>query len=194
MPAFTYIRFLLPLHAALRAHLDPAHDDGYARKAGFRFDKELGSDLDLTIAGGFATRRVDHVLDLTSRLFYNNDPVTIPGMPDLIPAGNIPGLLSGTTNWPSPTTSSMPLPTGFIRYQNYEKMPQDGSHLRAKLSGITNNELEWSLAGYAELYDTSLGHIGHTWEREEFDLDFRANKPLGDKNHIAKLPSHRILW
>ena len=162
-----------------------ARDDGFARKAGFRFDKELGSDLDLTIAGGFATRRVDHVLDLTSRLFYNNVPVTIPGMPDLIPAGNIPGLLSATTNWPSPTTSSMALPTGFIRYQNYEKMPQDGSHLRAKLSGITNNELEWSLAGYAELYDTSLGHIGHTWEREEFDLDFRANKPLGDKNHIA---------
>ena len=162
-----------------------AHDDGYARKAGFRFDRELGSDLDLTIAGGFATRRVDHVLDLTSRLFYNNIPVTIPGMPDLIPAGNIPGLLSGTTNWPSPTNSSMLMPTGFIRYQNYEKMPQDGSHLRAKISGITNNELEWSLAGYAELYDTSLGHIGHTWEREEFDLDFRANKPLGDKNHIA---------
>ena len=162
-----------------------ARDDGYARKAGFRFDKELGSDLDLTIAGGFATRRVDHVLDLTSRLFYNNVPVTIPGMPNLIPAGNIPGLLSGTTNWPSPTTSSMSMPTGFIRYQNYEEMPQDGSHLRAKLSGTTDNDLEWSIAGYAELYDTSLGHIGHSWEREEFDLDFRANKPWGEKNHIA---------
>ena len=162
-----------------------ARDDGYARKAGFRFDKELGSDLDLTVAGGFATRRVDHVLDLTSRLFYNNVPVTIPGMPNLIPAGNIPGLLSGTTNWPSPTTSSMLMPTGFIRYQNYEEMPQDGSHLRAKLSGTTDNDLEWSIAGYAELYDTSLGHIGHSWEREEFDLDFRANKPWGEKNHIA---------
>ena len=46
-----------------------ARDDGYARKAGFRFDKELGADLDLTIAGGFATRRVEHVLDLTARLF-----------------------------------------------------------------------------------------------------------------------------
>ena len=34
--------------------------------------------------------------------------------------------------------------------------------------------------GYAELYDTTLGHIGHSWEREEFDLDFRANKPIGD--------------
>ena len=64
------------------------------------------------------------------------------------------------------------------RYQNYEEMPQDGSHLRAKLSGITDNDLEWSLAGYAELYDTTLGHIGHSWEREEFDLDFKANKPL----------------
>ena len=32
----------------------PARDDGYARKAGFRFDKELAVDLDLTIAGGFA--------------------------------------------------------------------------------------------------------------------------------------------
>ena len=45
----------------------PARDDGYARKAGFRFDKELAVDLDLTIAGGFATRRVEHVLDLTYR-------------------------------------------------------------------------------------------------------------------------------
>ena len=163
-----------------------ARDDGYARKAGFRFDKELNSDLDLTIAGAFATRRVDHVLDLSARLYYKNyDPVVLAGMPELLPAGNIPGLLSGTTNWPSATLSSMSLPTGFTRYQNYEQMPQDGSHVRAKLSGITESDLEWSLAGYAELYDTSLGHIGHSWEREEFDLDFRANKPLGDKNHIA---------
>ena len=29
-----------------------------------------------------------------------------------------------------------------------------------------------------------LGHIGHSWEREEFDLDFRANKPIGDFNHL----------
>ena len=149
-----------------------ARDDGYARKAGFRFDKELNSDLDLTIAGAFATRRVDHVLDLSARLYYKNyDPVVLAGMPELLPAGNIPGLLSGTTNWPSATVSSMSLPTGFTRYQNYEQMPQDGSHVRAKLSGITESDLEWSLAGYAELYDTSLGHIGHSWEREEFDLD-----------------------
>jgi iron complex outermembrane receptor protein len=163
----------------------PARDDGYARKAGFRYDKSLGPDLDFTFAGGFATRRVDHVMDLTARLFYKNfDPVTIPGEPPLIPAVNIPGLMS-TTNWPTETVSSMKLPTGFSRFQNYEEMPQDGSHLRAKLSGITENDLEWSLSGYAELYDTSLGHIGHSWERKEYDLDFRANKPIGDKHHLS---------
>ena len=72
-------------------------------------------------------------------------------------------------------------------------MPQDGSHLRVKLSGITENELEWSLAGYAELYDTSLGHIGHSWTRKEFDIDFRANKQIGDYNHVAFGASYRYM-
>ena len=53
------------------------------------------------------------------------------------------------------------------------------------------NELEWSLAGYAELYDTSLGHIGHSWTRKEFDIDFRANKRIGDYNHVAFGASYR---
>jgi outer membrane receptor protein involved in Fe transport len=41
------------------------------RKAGFRFDKNLGSDLNLYVAGGFATRRVEHVLDLSNRLLHD---------------------------------------------------------------------------------------------------------------------------
>ena len=169
-----------------------ALDDGYARKAGFRYDKELSKDLELTIAGGFATRRVDHVLDLSARLFYKNySPVTIPGMPELIPAVNIPGLLAGTTNWPTQTVSEMNMPSGFVRFQNYEEMPQDGSHIRAKISGVTDSNLEWALAGYAELYDTSLGHIGHSWVRDEFDLDFKANKPIGDFNHLSFGLSYR---
>ena len=169
-----------------------ALDDGYARKAGFRYDKELSKDLELTVAGGFATRRVDHVLDLSARLFYKNySPVTIPGMPELIPAVNIPGLLAGTTNWPSQTVSAMNMPSGFVRFQNYEEMPQDGSHIRAKISGVTDSNLEWALAGYAELYDTSLGHIGHSWVRDEFDLDFKANKPIGDFNHLSFGLSYR---
>jgi len=166
-----------------------ARDDGYARKAGFRFDKELNADLDLTIAGAFATRRVEHVLDLTARLFYYNaadpsspipihlaDGLSLPNLPSPL----IPSSWQGSAV-PGQTLSALGLP----RYQNYEEMPQDASHLRAKLSGITENDLEWSLSGYAELYDTNLGHVGHSWEREEFDLDFKANRPIGDRNHLA---------
>ncbi|MBT7651400.1 MAG: TonB-dependent receptor, partial [Opitutae bacterium] len=49
----------------------PARDDGYLRKAGFRFDGELGSDLSYYISGGVSTRRLEHVLDLSNRLLYN---------------------------------------------------------------------------------------------------------------------------
>ena len=79
----------------------------------------------------------------------------------------------------------MTYPSGTARIDNYEKMPQDGSHLRTKLSGVTDSDMEWSLAGYAELYDTSLGHIGHSWERREYDLDFRANRPWGNVHHFS---------
>ena len=159
----------------------PARDDGYARKAGFRYDKELGMDLDLTIAGGFATRRVDHILDLTARLFvYNPADPTTPLPVALVAPALIPASWQAAAV-PGQTVSALGLP----RYQNYEEMPQDASHLRAKLSGITDGDLEWSLAGYAELYDTTLGHVGHSWEREEFDLDFKANKPIGDRHHLA---------
>jgi hypothetical protein len=41
------------------------------RKAGFRFDKELNSDLNFYIAGGGATRRLEHTLDLSNRLLYD---------------------------------------------------------------------------------------------------------------------------
>ena len=168
-----------------------ARDDGYARKAGFRFDKELGSDLDLTIAGGFATRRVEHVLDLSNRLVLATGDPTNPHV-YLGLAKNM-GLISQAEydflvppSWKSTEVNGESIsPYNLQRYQNYEEMPQDGSHLRAKLSGITDNDLEWAFAGYAELYDTTLGHIGHSWERREFDLDFKANKPIGDFNHLA---------
>ena len=174
----------------------PARDDGYARKAGFRFDKQLGMDLDLTIAGGFATRRVEHVLDLTARLYYYNQLATKPeelylpihladamSLPNLPPAASLPLI---PTSWQSSVVAGQTLSSlGLPRYQNYEEMPQDASHIRAMLSGITDGDLEWTLAGYAELYDTNLGHVGHSWEREEFDLDFKANKPIGDRNHLA---------
>ncbi len=189
----------------------PARDDGYARKAGFRFDKNLGGDLDFTFAGGFATRRVDHVLDLSSRLLYPTDPnyalfpnpfLPADGLGGLLPIASrgefpfipvsltsglpagipVPSLASYST-WPS--SSGFTSPTSIPRIDNYEKMPQDGSHLRAMVSGVTDGDLEWALAGYAELYDTSLGHIGHSWQREEFDIDFKADMPFGESHHLA---------
>ena len=65
------------------------------------------------------------------------------------------------------------------------KCPKMGRTCVLSFLELPNSDLEWALAGYAELYDTTLGHIGHSWEREEFDLDFRANKPIGDFNHLA---------
>ena len=40
----------------------PARDDGYLQKFGFRFDKELTPDLNLFVAAGETTRRLEHVL------------------------------------------------------------------------------------------------------------------------------------
>ena len=70
----SYYRFWLRDQEYAEGTLDsglPARDDGHLRKAGFRFDKNLGSDLNLYIAGGFATRRLEHVLDLSNRLLHD---------------------------------------------------------------------------------------------------------------------------
>ncbi len=173
----------------------PARDDGFARKAGFRYDKILGPDLDFTFAGGFATRRVEHVMDLSYRLF--DGTTSLP-----LNATGFNKVAAWAPTWaPYATGTTLPINTGshagfglqLDRYQNYEDMPQDGSHIRAKLSGVTDNDFEWSLSTYAELYDTTLGHVGHSWEHTEYDLDFRANSPLGEYNHIAFGFSYRYL-
>ena len=70
----SYYRFWLRDQEYAEGTLDsglPAQDDGHLRKAGFRFDKNLGLDLNLYIAGGFATRRLEHVLDLSNRLLHD---------------------------------------------------------------------------------------------------------------------------
>ena len=70
----SYYRFWLRDQEYAEGTLDsglPARDDGHLRKAGFRFDKNLGSDFNLYIAGGFATRRLEHVLDLSNRLLHD---------------------------------------------------------------------------------------------------------------------------
>jgi iron complex outermembrane receptor protein len=160
-----------------------AKDDGYFRKAGFRYDKTLSSDLDFTFAGALGKRRVHHVLDLSQRLYYPTQPEPTP-----IDAALLQGLAGAVdvpTTWPPSRDSDLSMPAGFTRYEYWGEMPHDAGHLRAKLSGVTDSDLEWTLAGYAEQYKTFLGHVGRRWERKEYDLDFRANKPIGDRHHLA---------
>ena len=172
----------------------PARDDGYGRKVGFRYDKNLGMDLDLTVAGAYSTRQFEHIFDLSYRLFYiNNDSANafglIPGSPPIIPIGNFPGavqsILLATTNWPASESSPYDSIGGVNRYQNFEELAQDAGHLRTRLSGITGNDFEWSIDAFAEKYETNLGHVGHQWERDEYNLEFRGNRPFGDRNHLA---------
>ena len=172
----------------------PARDDGYARKAGFRYDKSLNSDIDFTFAGGFATRRVDHAFDLSSRLLFPLDPAYTSFVPvSVATLMSLPGIPDPALHYPTwPNSNGFVQPIGTIpRIDNYEKMPQDGSHLRAKLSGVSEYDMEWAISAYAELYDTTLGHIGHSWVRDEYDLDFRANQPIGEKHHLSFGASYR---
>jgi iron complex outermembrane receptor protein len=171
----------------------PAKDDGYFRKAGFRYDKTLSRDLDFTFAGALGKRRVHHVLDLSQRLYYLNGIDAIPiaaaaaaeaGFPGSFPGAKVP---DEWQPWETsvPAGSATAVPAGYTRYEYWGEMPHDAGHLRAKVSGVTDSDLEWSLAGYAEQYKTFLGHVGRRWERKEYDLDFKANKPIGDRHHLA---------
>ena len=69
-------------------------------------------------------------------------------------------------------------PSGVPLIVNYEDLPQDAGHLRTRLSG-SGNDFEWSIDAFAEKYETNLGHVGHKWERDEYNLEFRGNRPLG---------------
>ena len=159
-----------------------AKDDGSFRKLGFRYDKTLSRDLDFTFAGALGKRRVHHVLDLSQRLYYPTEPATPV---DAALLQGLPGAVGVPITWPPSRDSDLSMPADYTRYEYWGEMPHDASHLRAKLSGVTDSDLEWSLAGYAEQYKTFLGHVGRRWERKEYDLDFKANKPIGDRHHLA---------
>ena len=47
----------------------PARDDYHLRKAGFRYDTELGADMTLLVSGGCTARRLEHVSDLSNPLY-----------------------------------------------------------------------------------------------------------------------------
>ncbi|MEC8865135.1 MAG: TonB-dependent receptor, partial [Verrucomicrobiota bacterium] len=211
----------------------PARDDGYLRKFGFRYDKELGSDLNLFISAGAATRRLEHVLDLSSRLRYNVEelppilsgtgfplqsavlqatidnlknqfgiplseslPISLSLAEELVttfslPTAILPPEITYTqTTWNAYQSvgSALPylLPTySTARYERYAKMSNDSGHLIAKLEGITDADLEWSLTGFVDHSDIYMGHLGYEWQQTQYDLSFDGNLPLGVSHLIS---------
>jgi outer membrane receptor protein involved in Fe transport len=202
----------------------PARDDGYLRKAGFRFDKELNSDLNFYIAGGGATRRLEHTLDLSNRLLYDLGSlpavsqlqlksllgfdqsaslIPIPlslvqglrtaGIPSLATPAQVqvllpePSLLSyNPLTWADIASGVVPFQDFSIsRFEQYGDLTNDSGHVVAKLDGITDSDLEWSLTGAVEHTEISLGHIGFDWDQTQCDFGFDANRPLGDFHRLS---------
>ena len=176
-----------------------ARDDGYLRKFGFRYDKEVASDLNFYVAGGGATRRLEHVLDFTNRLFYSENLTSalVPLdyarqgslLPPIHPLYVDPSKLPPATSfWSAPdgTISYPALLTGEIsRFQRYDKMTNDTGHIVSKLDGITESDLEWSLTSAFEKTDINMGHLGFEWEQNQLDLAFDANRPVGDSHRFS---------
>lgn len=202
----------------------PAHDDGYLRKAGFRYDNKLGSDLNFYISGGGATRRLAHTLDLSNRLLYdlgslpNSSQAQLKALLGLeptsiltpVPLSLVQGLLLqdftpfatpaqvlallpqpglGTYNplsWAKIANGTVPFQDfTAVRYERYGELTNDSGHIVAKLDGITDSDLEWSVRGAVEHTDISLGHIGFEWQQTQYDLAFDANRPLGDFHRLS---------
>ena len=124
---------------------NPARDDGYLRKFGFRFDKELASDLNLYVAGGAATRRLEHVLDFSNRLFYSETLLSdlIPlsyaqqgAVPIFHPLYLDPAKLPPVTSFWSNPNGTIPYPallTGEVdRFERYGEMTNDSRAHRFK--------------------------------------------------------------
>ena len=71
------------------------------------------------------------------------------------------------------------------RYERYGDLTNDSGHIIAKLDGITDSDLEWSLTGAVEHTEISLGHIGFDWDQTQYDLGFDANQPIGDFQRLS---------
>jgi outer membrane receptor protein involved in Fe transport len=103
-------------------------------------------------------------------------------------------LLQGVSlNLPSTPPSWSSIASGNInfgdaqitRFEQYGELTNDSGHVVARLDGITDSDLEWSLTGAVEHTEISLGHIGFDWDQTQFDLGFDANRPLGDFHRLS---------
>lgn len=188
----------------------PAQDDGYLRKFGFRYDKELASDLNFYVAGGGAARKLEHVLDLSNRILFDLDGSSaapairvgqgLPAGYDLppvplsfaantlsLPPAEFPvGPSYNKTAWDSLANGTVAYPGGSItRLERYAEMSNDTGHIVSKLDGITDFDLEWGITAAAEQTDIKMGHLGFEWKQNQYDLSLDANRPWGNLHRLS---------
>ena len=90
--------------------------------------------------------------------------------------------------WANIATGTVPFQNFSIsRLEHYGDLTNDSGHVVAKLDGITDYDLEWSLTGAIEHTEISLGHIGFDWDQTQFDLGF-------DANHLVIFIDFLLAW
>ena len=140
----------------------PARDDGYLRKFGFRFDKELAADLNLFVAAGGATRRLEHVLDLSSRLRYNAEPLS-GFIPQEIKDGL--GILPGEPIYPIPLSMAEQLVQGYSLPRAILPHPNSYNAVSWQGFGSGTSSFPSPLSGYSiqrfERYAEMSNDSGH---------------------------------
>jgi outer membrane receptor protein involved in Fe transport len=115
------------------------------------------------------------------------------GIPSLATPAQVQALLPEPTllsynplTWADIAAGVVPFQNFSIsRFEKYGELTTDSGHVVAKLDGITDSDLEWSLTGAVEHTEISLGHIGFDWDQTQFDLGFDANRPLGDFHRLS---------
>ena len=171
----------------------PARDDGYLRKAGFRFDKQMDRDLNFYVAGGFSTRRLEHTLDLSNRLLYDpskfvSDLAALPSHP--LVSGN-PLLAAGVqqlTNTLSLPAYVPPIPLSVSRQLEALLTPQlaaFGGLLTYDLpSDLSYSKSAWDSIAKGSVSYPALSSISALSGLETVRLD-RYGEMTNDSAHIV---------
>ena len=117
-------------------------------------------------------------LPVAQYLAGNGLPMTLPS-----PASYNAGAWSAIATGQVPYQVVPGLST--TRFERYGLMTNDSAHLVAKLEGITDSDLEWSLTGFVDHSDIYMGHLGYEWQQTQYDLSFDAHRPVGDHHRLS---------
>ena len=106
------------------------------------------------------------MFDLSSRLLFPLDPAYTSFVPVSVAAlMGLPGIPDPVLHYPTwPNSNRFVQPVVqflvlIIRKNATGWIPFASKTFRE----ISESDMEWAISAYAELYDTTLGHIGHSW-------------------------------